>query len=113
MAGRPADRRGPPARAIGAQVSTDIIRGRVTDAEAHPVQGVEVKASSYQGQVTKIATTDKSGRFTIIFINGEGDYWLDMRKLGFAPKRFEVKKIGDEEVMLADAQMSVGDRRAR
>jgi hypothetical protein len=49
-----------------------------------PGQGVEVKASSYQGRVTKIATTDKGGRFTIIFINGEGDYWLEMRKLGFS-----------------------------
>jgi predicted peptidase len=62
-----------------AQVSTDIIRGRVTDPDAHAVQGVEVRATSYQGRVTKTATTDKSGRFTIIYINGEGDYWLDLR----------------------------------
>jgi hypothetical protein len=96
----------PPAHAIGAQVSTDIIRGRVTDAETHPVQGVEVKASSYQGQVTKVATTDKNGRFTIIFINGEGDYWLEMRKLGFQLRRLEVKKVGDEEVMIADARLN-------
>jgi hypothetical protein len=89
-----------------AQVSTDIIRGRVTDPDAHAVQGVEVRATSYQGRVTKTATTDKSGRFTIIYINGEGDYWLDLRKLGFATKRFEIKKIGDEEVMIADAQLS-------
>ena len=94
------------ARGAWAQVSTDIIRGRVTDAESHPMQGVEVKASSYQGQVTKIATTDKGGRFTIIFINGEGDYWVEMRKLGFQLRRFEVKKVGDEEVMIADARLS-------
>ena len=94
------------AHASIAQVSTDIIRGRVTDPDAHPVQGVEVRATSYQGRVTKTANTDKGGRFTIIYINGEGDYWLDFRKLGFATKRFEIKKIGDEEVMLADAQLS-------
>ncbi len=94
------------ARAACAQVSTDIIRGRVTDFEAHPVQGVEVKASSYQGRVTKIATTDKGGRFTIVFINGEGDYWIEMRKLGFQLKRFEAKKVGDEEVLIADARLS-------
>jgi hypothetical protein len=94
------------AHASFAQVSTDIIRGRVTDPDAHPVQGVEVKATSYQGRITKTATTDKGGRFTIIYINGEGDYWLDFRKLGFATKRFEIKKLGDEEVMLADAQLS-------
>jgi hypothetical protein len=94
------------ARVVAAQVSTDVIRGRVTDQDAHPVEGVDVKATSYQGQVTKTAKTDKGGRFTIIFINGEGDYWLDFRKLGLAPKRFEIKKVGDEEVMLADARLS-------
>jgi len=94
------------ARASFAQVSTDIIRGRITDPDAHPVQGAEVRATSYQGRVTKTATTDKTGRFTIAFINGEGDYWLDVRKLGFAAKRFEIKKVGDEEVMIADAQLS-------
>ena len=92
--------------AARAQVSTDIIRGRITDASQAPVQGAEVKATSYFGQVSKTATTDKSGRFTIIFINGEGDYWIDVRKLGFQPKRFEIKKVGDEEVMIADARLS-------
>jgi hypothetical protein len=94
------------ASTLSAQVSTDVIRGRVTDPDAKPVQGVEVTAMSYHGQVTKTATTDKSGRFTIIYINGEGDYWLNFRKLGFVPKRFEIKKVGDEEVMLADARLS-------
>ncbi len=92
--------------AARAQVSTDIVRGRITDASQAPVQGAEVKATSYFGQVSKTATTDKSGRFTIIFINGEGDYWIDVRKLGLQPKRFEVKKVGDEEVMIADARLS-------
>ena len=94
------------ARGSSAQVSTDIIRGRITDPDAHPMQGVAVLATSYQGRITKSATTDKGGRFTIIFINGEGDYWLELRKLGFALKRFEIKKVGDEEVMIADAQLS-------
>ncbi len=93
-------------RALAAQVSTDVIRGRVTDPDAHPVAGVEVKVTSYQGQITKTTTTDKNGRFTIIYINGEGDYWINLRKLGFAIKRYEIKKIGDEEVMLADARLS-------
>ena len=93
-------------RSARAQVSTDIIRGRITDTEQKPVAGAEVKATSYAGQVSKTATTDKSGRFTIIFINGEGDYWMNVRKLGLQAKRFEIKKIGDEEVMIADARMA-------
>src|ERR1043166_542313 len=92
-------------RAILAQ-QTDIIRGRVTGPDSLPAQGVEVRATSYAGNITKTASTDRSGRFTIIFINGEGDYWLDFRKLGLAPKRFEVKKIGDEEVLIANVRMT-------
>jgi hypothetical protein len=92
--------------AAHAQVSTDVIRGRITDPDQKSVQGAEVKATSYVGQVSKTATTDKNGRFTIIFINGEGDYWIDVRKLGLQPKRFEVRKLGDEEVMIADARLS-------
>src|SRR4051812_18338512 len=71
-----------------------------------PIQGVSVRATSYAGSVLKQATTDKRGQFTIIFINGEGDYWIDVIKLGFAPKRFEIKRIGDEDVLLANTRMS-------
>lgn len=92
------------ASAAAAQ-QTDVIRGRVTVSDT-ALQGVNVRATSYQGSVIKTATTDKRGQFTIIFINGEGDYWLDFTKLGYAPKRFEIKRIGDEEVLLADARMT-------
>lgn len=91
-------------RALQAQ-TTDIIRGRITGPDSLPVTGAEVKATSLAGAVVKSATTDKSGRFTIIFLNGEGDYWIDVRKLGLAPKHYELKKIGDEEVMIADTRM--------
>jgi carboxypeptidase family protein len=93
------------ARPASAQ-QTDVIRGRVTGPDSAALQGVNVKATSYAGNITKTAATDRNGRFTIIFINGEGDYWLDFTKLGFAPRRFEIKKVGDEEVMLADTRMS-------
>ena len=85
---------------------TDVIRGRITRADSTPMEGVSVKATSYQGTVEKTATTDKSGRFTLIFINGEGDYWLELTKIGYAQKRFEIRRIGDEEVLIADARMS-------
>jgi hypothetical protein len=89
----------------GAQ-TTDVIRGRVTTTDTQSIEGAHVRAVSYQGGIAKTATTDRNGRFTIIFINGEGDYWLDVTKLGFSPKRFEIKKVGDEEVMLADTRMT-------
>jgi hypothetical protein len=92
-------------RAAAAQ-QTDVIRGRVTGPDSLPVPSVEVRATSYQGGVVKVATTDKNGRYTLVFLNGEGDYWLDFRKLGLAQRRFELKRIGDEEVLIADTRMT-------
>ena len=89
-----------------AQSGSDIIRGRVTGPDSQPIQNVQVKATSYSGSVTKSARTDRNGRFTIIFVNGEGDYWLEFAALGYVPKRFEIKKVGEEEVMLADTRLA-------
>ena len=94
------------AQPISAQSMSDIIRGKVTGPDSQPVPNVQVKATSYTGSVTKTARTDRRGQFTIIFVNGEGDYWLEFAALGFAPKRFEIKKVGDEEVMLADTRLA-------
>jgi hypothetical protein len=88
-----------------AQQSTDIIRGRVTGPDTLPIVGARITATSYQGNVSKGAETDRNGRFQIIFVNGEGDYWLEVAKLGYNKRRFEIKKVGDEQVMLADARL--------
>ncbi len=88
------------------QQPTDIIRGRVTGPDSLPIAGARITATSYQGNVAKSAESDKAGRFQLIFVNGEGDYWIDVAKLGFARRRFEIKKVGDEQVMLADARLA-------
>ena len=91
-----------------AQQSTDIIRGRVTGPppDTLPIVGARITATSYQGGIAKTAETDKNGRFQIIFVNGEGDYWIDVAKIGFNKRRFEIRKVGDEQVMLADARLT-------
>jgi len=89
-----------------AQQSTDIIRGRVTGPDSLPIVGARVTATSYLGEIAKSAQTDKNGRFQIIYVNGEGDYWIEVVKLGFTRRRFEIKKVGDEQVMLADARLA-------
>lgn len=93
-----------PVSRITAQ-SSDIIRGRVTGPDSLPIANVQVRATSFSGSVTKIARTDRRGRFTLLFVNGEGDYWLDFAALGYAAKRFEIKRIGEEEVLLADTRL--------
>ena len=91
-----------------AQQTTDIIRGRVTGPppDTLPIAGARITATSYQGNISKTAQTDRNGRFQIIFINGEGDYWVDVAKIGFNRRHFEIRKVGDEQVMLADARLT-------
>jgi hypothetical protein len=91
-----------------AQQNTDIIRGRVTGPppDTIPLVGARITATSYQGNISKSAQTDKNGRFQLIFVNGEGDYWIEVAKIGYNKRRFEIRKVGDEQVMLADARLT-------
>jgi hypothetical protein len=90
-----------PARAQQA----DVIRGRVIGPDSAAVEGATVTATSISGGVSRTARTDRGGRFNIMIPNGDGDYMVTVAAMGFVAKRFEVKRIADEEVLLADAKL--------
>lgn len=92
--------------AANAQQSADIIRGRVVGADSQPVANVLVTALSYVGGIEKQRRTDKDGRYTIIYPNGEGDYWLAFNAVGFVSRRIEIKRHSDEDVLVANATLS-------
>jgi hypothetical protein len=89
----------------GAQ-QADVIRGRVTGPDSAALEGVTVTVTSISGNVSRTAKTDKSGRFTVTFPSGDGDYMVAFAALGYAAKRFEVKRAADEEILLADARLA-------
>nr|MBA3579750.1 TonB-dependent receptor [Gemmatimonadaceae bacterium] len=91
--------------AAGAQ-QADVIRGRITGPDSAAVEGATVTATSISGNVSRSARTDRNGRFTITFPGGDGDYMVTVALLGYAPKRFEVKRVADEEILLADARLT-------
>ena len=84
----------------------DVVRGRVIGPDSTPVEGARVIVTSLNGQVSRQAQTDKNGRFTVTFPNGEGDYIVSFAALGYAVKRFEVKRTADEEILVADAKLT-------
>ena len=90
---------------VGAQ-TVDVIRGRVTGPDSLAIQGVRVVVTSLSGAVNREARTDRNGRFTVTFPNGEGDYFVTYTYLGYAPRRFEIKRAADEDILIADARMS-------
>jgi hypothetical protein len=92
----------PPAHAQ----QVDVLRGRVTGPDNEPLENVAVIVTSISGNVNRTARTDRQGRFTVTFPNGDGDYMVTMNAVGFGQKRFEVKRTADEDVLLADAKLS-------
>jgi hypothetical protein len=91
---------------LAAQQQADVIRGQVTGPDGKPLADVQVTTVSFQGGISKSKRTDKNGRFSITYPNGEGDYWISFAAIGFTAQRFEIKRIADEEVLIADAKLS-------
>jgi hypothetical protein len=92
-------------RGLAAQ-TTDVIRGRVTGPDSLPIQGVTVTATSISGNVSRNTRTDKNGNFSISFPNGDGDYIVSFASMGFAARRFQVKRTADQEFLVADARLA-------
>jgi hypothetical protein len=86
--------------------TVDVIRGRVTGPERQPLEGAEVTVTTLSGAVSRSARTDRNGRFMVTFPGGDGDYFVSFRLLGYAPRRFELKRMADEEILVADAQLA-------
>jgi len=93
-----------PSRA--AAQSVDVIRGKVTGTDSIAIAGARITATSISGNVARRATSDNNGRFTITFPNGDGDYMVQVQAIGFSMKRFEVKRVADEEILIADTRLS-------
>lgn len=91
---------------LSAQDGADVIRGRVTGPDNLPILGVIVTATSVSGNVSRRARTGNDGRFTIVFPGGDGDYFVSYQAIGYAPRRFQVKRTADQDILLADAKLS-------
>jgi hypothetical protein len=92
------------------EAQVDVIRGRVTSAGADgggaPIANVSVTATSLNGNVNRSAKTDKDGRYTVTFPEAEGDYFVTFVALGYSPRRIEVKRTADQDILLGDARLS-------
>ncbi len=71
-----------------------------------PIANVSVTATSLNGNVNRNAKTDKDGRYTVTFPEAEGDYFVTFVALGYSPRRIEVKRTADQDILLGDARLS-------
>ncbi len=84
----------------------DVIRGRVTGQDNQPIEGVQITVTSFSGNVNRTTRSDRNGRYTVTFPGGEGDYFVAFAAIGYAPRRFEVKRTADQEILVADAKLT-------
>lgn len=94
---------------VGSDLSaqtTDIIRGRVIGPDSQPVIGATVTATSISGNISRNTRTDNKGNYSISFPNGDGDYIVSFAAMGYAARRFQVKRTADQEFLVADAKLA-------
>src|SRR5215213_6080287 len=90
---------------ITAFAQTDVVRGRIVGPDSLPIERATVTVTSISGNVSRTARTDKNGRYTVTFPGDDGDYFVNVAALGYASKRFEIKRTGDQEILVADAKL--------
>lgn len=84
---------------------TDVIRGKITGPDNSPIERATVTVTTLSGNVSRSARTGKDGRYTVTFPGDEGDYMVNIAALGYAARRFEIKRTGDQEILVADAKL--------
>jgi hypothetical protein len=95
------------AGSLAAQSETDVIRGKVTNAEGLPLRQVRVTATSIPGNVTREARTNDQGSYQIAFPGGTGDYIMSFALIGYQFRQYQIKRVADEAVLVADARLQV------
>lgn len=90
-----------------ASAQSDVIRGRIVGPDSRPIERATVTVTSLRGNLSRVARTDRDGRYTISFPGDDGDYFVSVAALGFAARRFEVKRTIDQEIIVGNARLAV------
>lgn len=93
------------APAAGAQ--TDVIRGRITGPDSASVPNANVTLIALPEHVVRRTPSNDKGMFMISSPRTSGSYTVEIIALGYAPRRFELKRIGDSNEFAADVQLDV------
>ncbi len=91
-----------PMTGASAQGSAEIVRGRVTDSGQQPVVNATVTVTGGGTQSVRTTHTDNDGRYTALFLDGETNYVLLVRQVGYTPAIRRVSRAGASSIVLAD-----------
>ena len=86
--------------------AADVVRGRVTDDSARVVVGATVIITRGPDRLVQQTTTDSSGRYSLRFEPGTGDYLVYVSAVGKRSARRRVQRQGTETELVADFQLA-------
>ena len=89
---------------IGA--TTDIITGTIKAENGTAIKDATIEVLSLETNVTRRARSNAQGKYTILFPDGGGEYRVTIRSIGLAPATIELRRLSDEDRLVADAVMT-------
>src|SRR6478672_10132431 len=88
-----------------AQATTEIIRGRVFGPDSIPVADAEVMVTGLATNAMQKTRSDRSGVYTLLFANPEGDYVVAVRKVGYTSSAFRLTRVGISSLLGRDVYL--------
>ncbi|HEY9449055.1 MAG TPA: carboxypeptidase regulatory-like domain-containing protein [Gemmatimonadaceae bacterium] len=85
-----------------AQGSTEIIRGHVRTADERPIPDAVITVTGLQSRLARTTRTNDEGSYTVLFGEGEGEYVVMARTIGFAPATVRATQMGQSSIIIAD-----------
>jgi hypothetical protein len=90
-----------PAR-LAAQGEADVIRGRVVNDSGKVVSAASVIVTRGPDRLTQQTVTDSTGRYTMRFDVGTGDYLVNIAATGYRTARRRIQRKDNEHELVAD-----------
>ena len=90
---------------VVAQTRPETIRGRVTSDSGVAIVGATVSATRAPDRAFLQATTDSSGRFTIHFTEGTGDYLIHVSAIGYKTFRQRLTRAPGDTSLSIDVKL--------
>lgn len=94
------------AGALGAQVTTGSIGGRVTDETGNALEGVQIVVRAATTGATRTGLTSANGNYTVLGLEVGAGYEVTARRIGFEPqtKRDQIVTLG--QTLRVDFQLT-------
>ena len=90
----------------GAQTHNDTIRGTVTTDSGKVLPDADIIVTMAPMRDSRATKTDSSGRYTMVFANGTGDYLVHISAVGYETIRKRVTRTGTDSIFSVDARLS-------